>query len=85
MGLKLVDMSDQETLLWWKAGLRDWAHFLDVLSFYIGFVVPIFDGRRQTLADKAMGTVVLSLRHVSPPRVPVAPRPSAVTEKSEPV
>lgn len=85
MRLKLVDMSDQETLLWWKAGLRDWAHYLDLLPFWIGFFVPLFDRRRQTLADKAMRTVVLSLWEVSPPRARTSPRPSPVTEKSEPV
>jgi uncharacterized RDD family membrane protein YckC len=85
MRLKLVDMSDQGTLLWWKAGLRDWAHYLDALALWIGFFVPLFDARRQTLADKALRTVVLSVGPVSPSRVPAAPRSSAVIEKSEPV
>ena len=85
MGLKLVDMSGQGTLLWWKAGLRDWAHYLDALPLWIGFFVPIFDDRRQTLADKAMRTVVVSVRNASPPPVSAAPRSSPVIEKSEPV
>ena len=85
IGLKLVDMSDRGTLLWWKVGLRDWAHYLDALPLWIGFFVPLFDARRQTLADKAMRTVVVSLRDVNPPRVPVALRSSPVIEKSEPV
>ena len=85
MGLKLVDMSDQKALLWWKAGLRDWAHYLDALPLWIGFFVPLFDARRQTLADKAMRTVVVSLRDVSPPRVAEALSSSPVAEKAEPV
>jgi uncharacterized RDD family membrane protein YckC len=85
MGLKLVDMSGQGTLLWWKAGLRDWAHYLDALPLWIGFFVPIFDDRRQTLADKAMRTVVVSVRNMSPPPVSAAPRAAPVIENSEPV
>ena len=72
-----MDMSDQEPLLWWKAGLRDVAHYLDSLPFFLGFLLPIFDGRRQTLADKALRTVVVSVRKVSPAPVPPAPSAAA--------
>ena len=83
--LKLMDMSDQGPLLWWKAGLRDVAHYLDFLPFFLGFLLPIFDARRQTLADKTMRMVVVSVREMRPAPVPTAPSAGPVREKSEPV
>ena len=61
MGLKLIAMSDREPIGIWMAAIRDMAHALDILTFYLGFLLPILDARRQTLADKAMRTVVISL------------------------
>ena len=62
MGLKLIRMSNKEPIGWWKAAIRDLAHYLDILILYLGFLLPIWDARRQTLADKAMRTVVISLK-----------------------
>ncbi len=63
MGLKLIAMSDKEPIGWWKAAIRDLAHyFLDILPLCIGFLLPIWDAQRQTLADQAMSTVVISCR-----------------------
>jgi uncharacterized RDD family membrane protein YckC len=59
MGLKLIRMSDKETIGSWKAAVRDLAFTLDILDLYL---LPIWDSRRQTLADKAMKTVVISLK-----------------------
>ena len=50
--------------------VRSLAHVLDAIPFYLGYLWPLVDGRRQTFADKVMGTVVLHL----PPR---PPRPAA--------
>jgi len=50
--------------------VRSLAHLLDAIPFYLGYLWPLVDGRRQTFADKVMGTVVLHL----PPR---PPRPAA--------
>jgi uncharacterized RDD family membrane protein YckC len=61
-GLKLIRMSDNEPTDWQMATIREVAHFLDLLVFYLGFLLPILDARRQTLADKAMRTVVISTR-----------------------
>ena len=44
--------------------VRSLAHVLDAIPFYLGYLWPLVDGRRQTFADKVMGTVVLHL----PPR-----------------
>jgi hypothetical protein len=59
LGLKLIRMSDKETIGSWKAAERDLAHAFDILILYL---LPIWDAQRQTLADKVMKTVVISLK-----------------------
>jgi len=81
MGLKLVDMYLKNSL-WWKAGLRDAAHYVDLICV-VGFLLPIADSQRQTVADKMLRTVVVSTRDVGLTREPTAPAP--VIEKTEPV
>jgi uncharacterized RDD family membrane protein YckC len=39
--------------------VRQLAHFVDAIICYIGFVLPLWDAKRQTLADKIMTTVCL--------------------------
>lgn len=39
--------------------VRQLAHFLDAVTFCIGFLFPLWDSKRQTLADKIMSTVCL--------------------------
>jgi uncharacterized RDD family membrane protein YckC len=58
-GLKLIHMSDKEPTGVWVATVRNLTHVLDVLTLYLW---PIWDAERQTLADKAMDTVVISLK-----------------------
>jgi MmyB-like transcription regulator ligand binding domain len=60
MGLKLIRMSDKEPVGSWKAAIRNLAHALDNIPTL--YLLPIWNARRQTLADKAMKTVVISLR-----------------------
>lgn len=38
--------------------VRYFAHIVDALICYIGFLFPLWDAKRQTLADKIMTTVV---------------------------
>jgi uncharacterized RDD family membrane protein YckC len=58
--LRLVRMSDLQPVGIRRAFGRDLAHFVDYASFFIGFLVPLVDPRRQTFADKITGTVVLA-------------------------
>jgi Caspase domain/RDD family len=58
-GLKLIRMSDKESVGSSKAAARDLAHILDVPTLYL---LPIWGARRQTLADKTTRTVVISLK-----------------------
>ena len=38
---------------------RDICHILDSLACYIGWLFPLWDAKRQTFADKIVGTVVV--------------------------
>jgi uncharacterized RDD family membrane protein YckC len=49
------------------AFLRDLAHIVDAIICYVGFLFPLWDGKRQTLADKIVGTVVVRNGAVPPP------------------
>ena len=41
------------------AFLRDLAHLVDAVICYVGFLFPLWDSKRQTLADKIANTVVV--------------------------
>jgi uncharacterized RDD family membrane protein YckC len=41
--------------------VRAIAHFVDSLICYIGWLFPLWDAKRQTLADKIMGTLVVNV------------------------
>jgi hypothetical protein len=41
--------------------VRQLAHLADAIICYIGFVFPLWDAKRQTLADKMMTTVCLPI------------------------
>jgi RDD family len=59
--LRLVRMSDGQPIGGGMAFARDLLHILDALPcfpFWIGFLFPIWDARRQTFADKIISTVV---------------------------
>ncbi|MGX6602034.1 RDD family protein [Micromonosporaceae bacterium Da 78-11] len=42
------------------AFVRDLAHIIDAIICYIGFLFPLWDAKKQTLADKIIKTVVVS-------------------------
>jgi uncharacterized RDD family membrane protein YckC len=58
--LKLVRMADKQPIGAGAAFVRGLAHLLDILTLGIGYLFPVWDIRRQTLADKVMKTVVIS-------------------------
>lgn len=43
-----------------NAFLRDLVHTLDSVSFYIGYLWPLWDEKRQTFSDKVMKTIVVN-------------------------
>ncbi|HEV7172502.1 RDD family protein [Pedococcus sp.] len=58
MGLALVSERTSRPIGPWMSFVRDLAHFLDGI-FYIGYLWPLWDPKRQTFADKVMETVVI--------------------------
>jgi hypothetical protein len=59
-GVKLVKESTGEPVGMLLAFVRDIAHIVDSIICYIGWLFPLWDTKRQTLADKIMSTVVLA-------------------------
>lgn len=58
VGTTLVDATSGQPIGVGKAFLRDVAHIVDTLICYIGWLFPLWDKKRQTLADKIVKTVV---------------------------
>lgn len=57
LNFQVVSEKTGEPIGFGKSVLRLLAHFLDVAICYIGFLFPLWDNKRQTLADKTVGTV----------------------------
>jgi uncharacterized RDD family membrane protein YckC len=58
LGLTLVGEASGQPIGMAKAFLRDLAHFIDTIICLVGFLFPLWDKKRQTIADKIMATVV---------------------------
>jgi uncharacterized RDD family membrane protein YckC len=59
MGIRLVNQ--QGVLLGSGAGIgRKFLHILDSLVCFLGWLLPLVDSKRQTIADKVMTTYVVS-------------------------
>jgi uncharacterized RDD family membrane protein YckC len=56
---KLVGIDTGQPIGFGKAVVRQIAHVLDSLPFYLGYLWPIWDAQRQTFADKVCKTVVV--------------------------
>jgi uncharacterized RDD family membrane protein YckC len=59
VGIRLVKESTGQPVGAGMAFVRDLAHFVDAVICYVGFLFPIWDAKRQTLADKIVSTVVI--------------------------
>jgi uncharacterized RDD family membrane protein YckC len=58
MGTRLLRESDG-TFIGGGAGIgRVFVHILDGIPCYLGYLWPLWDSKRQTFADKIMGTIV---------------------------
>lgn len=58
-GLKVVKLADGQVTGGGMGIVRQIAHAIDGAICYIGYLFPLWDPQRQTLADKIIGTVVL--------------------------
>jgi uncharacterized RDD family membrane protein YckC len=51
----------------WLSFVRQIAHYADQLICYVGYLLPLWDDKRQTLADKLMSTVCVPVGTPQPP------------------
>ncbi|SON61088.1 Proline-rich antigen [Mycobacterium simulans] len=58
---KVVSENTGQPLGFGMSVVRQLAHFVDAVICYVGFLWPLWDAKRQTLADKIMTTVCLPL------------------------
>ncbi|MEV4642688.1 RDD family protein [Actinoplanes sp. NPDC049548] len=59
LGLRLVGEQTGQPIGAGMAFARDLAHIVDGIICYIGFLFPLWDAKKQTLADKIVKTVVV--------------------------
>lgn len=57
--IRLISESTGQPIGFGMAFVRRLAHIIDAIPCYIGFLWPAFDAKKQTFADKVMGTVVV--------------------------
>jgi uncharacterized RDD family membrane protein YckC len=60
LGIRLVGERSGQPLGAGMSFVRELAHTLDG-SFYVGYLWPLWDEKRQTFADKVVGTVVVTV------------------------
>lgn len=58
LGISLLSESTGRPIGAGMAFLRDLAHIIDSIPCLIGFLFPLWDSKRQTIADKLVKTVV---------------------------
>jgi uncharacterized RDD family membrane protein YckC len=61
LNLRLIGEQTGQPIGFGMALLRDICHIVDAIICYIGFLFPLWDAKRQTLADKIMTTVVVNV------------------------
>jgi uncharacterized protein DUF2752/RDD family protein len=60
LGLRLVGDKTGEPVGAGLAFARDICHLVDSVICYVGWLFPLWDAKRQTIADKIVSTVVLA-------------------------
>ncbi len=71
LAIRLVNADQQPIGPGWSF-LRQILHIVDALPCMLGFLWPIWDSRKQTFADKIMGTFVIQ---ATTPQQPYPPQP----------
>jgi streptogramin lyase len=70
---KVVSERTGQPIGFWLSVAREIAHFFDAIC-YVGYLLPLFTAKRQTIADMMMSTVCLP---IEPPEGPAARRSRA--------
>ena len=58
---KVISEKTWQPIGFGRSFLRQLAHYVDGLICYIGYLFPLWDDKRQTIADKIMSTVCVPL------------------------
>lgn len=61
MKFKVVSEETGQPIGFGMSIVRQLAHFVDAIICYVGYLFPLWDAKRQTIADKLMKTVCLPL------------------------
>ena len=61
IGIKLIKEQTGQPVGPGMSIVRQIVHFVDSIICYIGWLFPLWDAKKQTLADKIMGTVVVTV------------------------
>jgi uncharacterized RDD family membrane protein YckC len=61
IGIKLIKEETGQPIGPGMSIVRQIVHFVDSVICYIGWLFPLWDAKKQTLADKIMGTVVITV------------------------
>ncbi|MGH3543716.1 MAG: RDD family protein [Mycobacterium sp.] len=72
MQFKVVGENTGQPIGFGMSVVRQIAHLVDAIICYIGYLFPLWDAKRQTLADKIMSTVCLPIQP-APPGAPSGP------------
>jgi uncharacterized RDD family membrane protein YckC len=68
MGLRVVDPRTHHPVGIGRMIMRQLARIIDVLPGGLGFLLPLFDAHRRTIADRMTNTIVIRDRNPAPPR-----------------
>jgi uncharacterized RDD family membrane protein YckC len=68
LGMRLVAVATGQPVGFGRAVGRQFAHLLDGLPLWLGYVWPLWDEQRQTFADKVCSTLVVQAEVRSPDR-----------------
>jgi uncharacterized RDD family membrane protein YckC len=59
LSLRLISEQTGQPIGPLMAFVRDICHLLDTVACFVGWLFPLWDAKRQTFADKIIGTVVV--------------------------
>ena len=71
---KLVSENTGQPIGFGLSIVRQLAHIIDGAICYIGFLFPLWDAKRQTLADKIMSTICVPAEQVALNPQPLPPQ-----------
>jgi uncharacterized RDD family membrane protein YckC len=61
IGIKVLDANTGQTIGGGRGIIRAIAHIVDGIICGIGYLFPLWDAKKQTIADKIIGTVVVEV------------------------